>query len=1007
MMCGRSGDVVTLNGGKMIGRGSEWRRWEPHIHSPGTVLNDQFGGGTPWDTYLNSLETVTPKIEALAVTDYYLTETYEQVLRYKAAGRLPEVQLIFPNVELRLDVAAKTGFVNIHLLVSPEDPNHVSELHRILQRLQFQAHGDTFNCTRVDLISLGKKADPRISADHVALAHGATQFKVNLDQLRRVMRESDWAKANILVAVAGAAGDGTSGLRQAADATVREEIEKFAHIIFSSNVAQREFWSGRRGATVEQLRTRYGGCKPCLHGSDAHEQRTVGQPDEKRCSWIKGGLEFDALRQACIDPEGRAYVGAEPPRAAIPSQTISRVVLANANWAITPDIPLNPGLVAIIGARGSGKTALADAIAAGCDALSAAAWGASEHVSPSFLVRARKLLEGATAELCWGGGASVTRFLDGRDANDRLSFPRARYLSQQFVEELCSATGASDGLIAEIERIIFEAHPQDDRDGAIDFAALRDHRTGRFRQAREREAEAIADMSERIATEFEKEALTAGLTVQVSQKAGQIKSYHEDLAKLVVKGSENQAIRHAELGQAVQRLRGTIQNYGNQRRAFLALQDEVASTRATKAPELLRQAKERHQHSGLSAQQWEDFLLIYKGNVDASLTGYVAWVDMEIVKLTGAPILPGSSNTPLFPHTDDLAKLTLNLLVAEMTRLEALVSADTLVRSQYAALAQRIALENSALQTLQTRLADAQGAAARRTNLQAERDAAYGRVFQAIINEQLALADLYAPLMTRLAASTGTLRKLGFSVRRGVDVAAWGTVAEENLLDRRKAGPFQGRGALIAKAEATLRSAWETGSAADVQAAMASFIARFMQELIGHAPFVQNQHAEYRAWLKQFAHWLFNTDHVSVRYELVYDGIDIRKLSPGTRGIVLLLLYLALDESDDRPLIIDQPEENLDPKSVFEELVTLFIAVKAKRQVIIVTHNANLVINTDADQIIVAEAGPHPSGGLPPISYQAGGLENAAIRKAVCDILEGGEEAFRERARRVRVRLDR
>jgi energy-coupling factor transporter ATP-binding protein EcfA2 len=159
--------------------------------------------------------------------------------------------------------------------------------------------------------------------------------------------------------------------------------------------------------------------------------------------------------------------------------------------------------------------------------------------------------------------------------------------------------------------------------------------------------------------------------------------------------------------------------------------------------------------------------------------------------------------------------------------------------------------------------------------------------------------------------------------------------------------------------------------------------------------------------LKRFAHWLFGTDHITVQYEISYDGVDIRNLSPGTRGIVLLLLYLALDDSDDRPLIIDQPEENLDPKSVFDELVELFVVAKAKRQVIIVTHNANLVINTDADQIIVASAGPHPSGGLPPITYVAGGLESSEIRKAVCDILEGGEAAFRERARRLRVRLER
>ena len=219
----------------MIGRGSEWRRWEPHIHAPGTVLNNQFGGGSAWDTYLANIEAATPKIEALAVTDYYLTHTYEQVLSHKASGRLPDVQLIFPNVELRLDVAAKSGFVNLHLLVSPEDPNHLIELHRILQRLQFQAHGDTFNCTRADLISLGKKSDAKIEDDLPALAQGATQFKVSFNQLRTVVRESDWAKANILIAVAGAAGDGTSGLRQAADVTIREEIEKFADVIFSSS----------------------------------------------------------------------------------------------------------------------------------------------------------------------------------------------------------------------------------------------------------------------------------------------------------------------------------------------------------------------------------------------------------------------------------------------------------------------------------------------------------------------------------------------------------------------------------------------------------------------------------------------------------------------------------------------------------------------------------------------------------------------------------------------------
>lgn len=88
-------------------------------------------------------------------------------------------------------------------------------------------------------------------------------------------------------------------------------------------------------------------------------------------------------------------------------------------------------------------------------------------------------------------------------------------------------------------------------------------------------------------------------------------------------------------------------------------------------------------------------------------------------------------------------------------------------------------------------------------------------------------------------------------------------------------------------------------------------------------------------------------------------------------------------------------------------MVSLFIAAKAKRQVIMVTHNANLVINTDADQIIVATAGTHTPGQLPQITYTSGGLEDAEMRRQVCDILEGGEAAFKERARRLRVRLER
>ncbi|PSM16480.1 TrlF family AAA-like ATPase [Nitratireductor sp. StC3] len=993
----------------MLNRGSEWRRWEPHIHAPGTVMNNQFKGPNAWEDYLTALEDATPTIEAIAVTDYYVTETYEEVIRQKAAGRLQNAQLIFPNVEVRLDVAtARGGFVNLHLFVSPEDPSHIEELQRLLSRLQFNVMEDRFDCTRADLIRLGKKADPAITDDGAALEYGASQFKVNFQQLREVYAESGWAKKNILIGVAGGSNDGTSGVREAADQTLRREIEGFAHVIFASSEAQREFWLGRKPSmSPDEIRATYGGLKPCLHGSDAHDLDNVASPFGDRFSWIKGGLEFDSLRQACIDPGGRSYVGAEPPASATPSQVISGIEVADAPWMTTPVIPLNPGLVAIIGARGSGKTALADMIAAGCDSIPDEAWNADEWANPSFLVRARPLVGSGKVTVNWAAGDPETRALDGSDANGPFAYERVRYLSQQFVEDLCSSSGLTDELLREIERVIFEAHPEESRDGALDFGELLEQRASRHRLAREREAEAVAQISDRIATELEKEKLVASYEAEVAKKKKLVDAYTADRAKLVSKGSEKRAQRHTELAGAANEIRTKLRQYTGQRQTFLAMQDEVANLRRNQAPETLRQTQARHKHSGMSDEQWAAFLLDYTGPVDDNLSGYVKWVDGKIGELKGTPPPPGDPDTPYFADDIDLTTLTQAVLNAEMARLEKLVNADKEAQRRYATLSTNIATETAALQTLTEKLNDAKGAKERARQLQADREAAYGRAFDALVAEQEVLEDLYAPLMARLASSSGTLRKLSFSVARVADVEQWATEAEEGLIDLRKVGSFRGKGTLVQKANEVLKEAWETGDSAGVIAAMAEFRRLYQSDLLDHSPVPRTEQAEFRAWSKRFAQWLFGTDHIEIRYGIDYDGVDIRKLSPGTRGIVLLLLYLGLDDNDDRPLVIDQPEENLDPKSVFDELVHLFIEAKSHRQVIMVTHNANLVINTDADQIIIAEAGPHPHGSLPPITYTSGGLENAAIRKLVCDILEGGENAFQERARRLRVRLSR
>lgn len=151
-----------------------------------------------------------------------------------------------------------------------------------------------------------------------------------------------------------------------------------------------------------------------------------------------------------------------------------------------------------------------------------------------------------------------------------------------------------------------------------------------------------------------------------------------------------------------------------------------------------------------------------------------------------------------------------------------------------------------------------------------------------------------------------------------------------------------------------------------------------------------------------------------LKLNVEYDGDNLKDMSPGKRSFVILKLLL--DFSDKKcPILIDQPEDNLDNRAIYNELVEYIRSKKKERQIILVTHNPNIVVGADAEEIIIANQNGKNSPNTDSIKFEyvSGSIENrkakdisdtdcpilqwCGIREHVCDILEGGEVAFKHR----------
>jgi hypothetical protein len=325
-------------------------------------------------------------------------------------------------------------------------------------------------------------------------------------------------------------------------------------------------------------------------------------------------------------------------------------------------------------------------------------------------------------------------------------------------------------------------------------------------------------------------------------------------------------------------------------------------------------------------------------------------------------------------------------------------TADEAKRTRISELQTRIAALDLEQRRLKSEIETIEGPEQERLiALRAQRRRTYGEYFGTLEKERKVLAELYGPLQKHLGLGDTQEKPLDFAIRRVVDVEGW-VERGSALFNQRKKLPYATVDDMFVAATEHLLPAWESGDRVMLDGALDAFLKPY-----GEAGTTVVDYLKPSQTVAAFFDWLYSTDHIKLTYGLSYHGTPLENLSPGTKGIVLLILYLAMDKQDTRPLLIDQPEENLDNDSIFNLLATYFRKAKLRRQILLITHNPNLVVNTDADQVIIAQC-TKGGDGLPSFTYAAGSLEDnvgeTSIRQLVCKILEGGAAAFQQRERR-------
>lgn len=1023
----------------------EKNRLEKHFQNQKTSYSDE---DIKIFYYIRQLfnRAIENEIAAIGITDYFFIEGYkrireiipsdfnlsdknEKILRciFKEElendedylNKIKKIKL-FPNIEFRTASVitdnkgnGSSSKIQFHVIFSDDVPVESIEKNFLYQLHFIRGTEKNIPLTKENVEETGKLyAKSEIGNGTSDLERGANSIGIDSHEIYKLVHSEKFKDKAILVLPE----EDQSKINWNSQAGfLRKAYYKISDAIFTSNTKTIEWClSNECKKTIDKH-------LPYLWGSDAHEYSKMFQVENDKFCWINADVTFKGLLQALHRFQNRIFIGKIPKEVSdfkkrkydtIKELHIKPNKEKGKKW-FDSTIHFSPYMTTIIGNKGSGKSAIVDILGF---------LGNSHKMKyASFLNNARFLNKKTNYGNDYSG---EVRFWDDKKDNsiikstlssvfDEKDIEKVMYLPQNYIEDVCN--NLDNTFQKEINNMIFSYIPIEDREDTNTIEELIDRKT-------------------------------QGIKDNILILQSELKKINQDIIKLEDKSTSDYK---KMLENSLQELERKIENHEQQKPAVVTKPQDIEQDEHAKHIPLCKDKVEKIEDEiachlekikeiNIKLQDISNFKMKLE-----TVQEKVKELNDEYLVLAKSLGIQQISLLDLHIRIDEMKALEVKLqnekdriyslvkvedkqnvekeqkkeqnfnIKEEMETIEQIVNLNSR-KQKFEQLIEYLSQKSTETQQkyfryqkeyeqwekekkiLTGEMIDANGSQSKKQvedelnyisnelskELQEKRQKRIEKI-ENIVHETFKkrkiLEEIHQPIQKKME-DMESVKNSGIEFKSFMRVDKTKLIEEIiKLIDMRKSSDFKNSQFLE-----------ETIDSTDFEDEKS--IQKLVERLYSTAT---NKIDEVNTLIKDrnsFNNKIGSMEYLETGFTINVNGKSLEELSPGGRGIALLIFYLTLSK-ENTPIVIDQPEDNLDNQSIYSKLVPAIMEAKQNRQIIIVTHNPNVAIACDSEAVIYCSQ----EGETSLLTYETGSIENVEMNKHIVDVLEGTIPAFNVR----------